>query len=289
MDKTTLQRLIVALLAAVAAFVGAYRNVDELSASVAPQPVASITGPQVANPGDRIVLDGSAAVGRIAWHVEASFNDRIHYELREDGKKLDLQSYPGVYWIRQVASTARGSDVKEWSVVVGDTPQPPAPEPRPNPQPTPVPPAPTPVPPPTPVPVPVPIPPPPPAPVIVEPVFDPGTYALASEAYRLAKLVQSADRIKEAHALATAFRDIRDQLVAKKVFGLTDELLALRIQTLLTKSATNAVGSNRTAWEAFHVPLAKLISDLWNSHKMRTSDQWAIAFGEIATGLEAVK
>lgn len=143
-----------------------------LTVADAAQPVANISGPEKARPGDIIILSFDGAADFIDWEVDASqvqipvetavqalkdTADTLRaagFTVEEpkdnappvylilDNKRLQLSSYEGAYRIKQAVSNAEGVDQTEKTITVGKLPKPPPVPPKPDP----------PIPPPVPVP-----------------------------------------------------------------------------------------------------------------------------------------
>lgn len=143
-----------------------------------------------------------------------------------------------------------------------------------------------PVPPPGPTPPPGPGPAPPPVP---GPVFPDGKYQLSARSYKWAtEQVQLAgeDKGKSAQALATSFNSIAAAIAAGTLRDAKTILSATKQnnQTALTQS-----GVPVQAWDGFGQSLQKYAFQLYQGGQLKTPEDFAQAWREVANGLEKVR
>lgn len=253
------------------------------AAAQAAQPVAIITGPKLAEPGEEIILDLSQSEGEptlFKWTVTPELKGRKQLSVLEGGKKVRLASYPGEYYVTGMIANGDGIDAHTYLVKIPGTPPcPPTPAPVPTPPgpvvPTPVVPVPTPTP-VVPVPTPV-VPTPTPVPDLPVGEFD----GLPAKVKALAMLVASTNRVAEAGKLADGLEAVSSQIAAG---------------TLKTPIAiVGAIGDTfdgtvPAAWDAdFRLKSIATVKALFEAGKLQTPDRWSVLLKEICTGLRAVK
>lgn len=169
-------------------------------------PRAVINGPVTAIPGELIVLDAGQSEGEpthYAWRVTPEIKGRKQITPVENGKRLQMASFPGTYLLTLVVSNKDGNDILQWQVNIPGTPPCPAPDPQPvNPQPGPTP-TPDPV---QPIPTPTPTPPDPvPTPV------QPGRFGVGEQVRKAVLGVSSATRPAEVAKLRSRLTELRAQ------------------------------------------------------------------------------
>lgn len=207
--------------------------------------------------------------GNVKDNIE-DLGDRIIFGAGVVPKQLYVQCVCTYLYVVQdggkVTEVATRTVVLEANIQIGaPNPNPPPPNPNPNPNPNPpTPPAPTP-----------------------DPVFPPGTFGLAGKAYSIAKAAvpAGADRAKAAMALATAFRSMNSAINANTVTSLTD---ALAKTHTASNSALANVNVSPATWDSFGNQLQSVVYDLYKSKKIATPKDLAIAWSEVADGLEKV-
>ena len=295
-----------------AAFVGALLCSQPGAVAQEPEPysgppIAHISGPSGAVPGDEIVLDFSASKGDIldVQITRRGYNaSETHYELAEDRRSAEIRGYPGIYDCDLTVANSRCPQVgvarKHYTVTVWATypvppvppqptppapplpgplpPQPPAP-PAPEPEPQPTPPAPEPQPtPPAPTP---PAPEPQPEP---EPDIPSGRFGVARQVYQWAASVDSPDRSAEAQRIAQVLRDVADEIKAGEVRG-NDA-----IRTALTDGLGEALDAQASVrWKAgLGIKLATLIAELLLAGKLSTWQDWFDFLMEVVNALLVV-
>lgn len=222
------------------------------SISYADQPIIVLTGPSGGVPGDILILDASSSTAdHYAWSVTPELPDgRTTIMPLEGGTKCLISSVPGTYNVFLAISTADGISMKRHTVtVIGDCP----PDPQPGPpQPQPQPPQPQP---PTPLPD--------------------GQYKLAADAYRWAVAIN--DPTGSAN-LASAFETVSSRAAAGGFSGVSEMIKAT--------TEANRAAVDRNKWlQPFFVPFDKRLTELNKSGELRSIDDHATAWSEIAIGL----
>lgn len=261
------------------------------AAAEAATPKAVIKGPRTARCGDKIVLDASDSAGETyEWDVTAVPPldlDRDQPEI--DGAELRLPSYPNTeYLITLVVAgiDEQGkprADITRWRVKVEEhgqpVPGPPAPAPgppAPAPGPAPVPPTPEPMPPQ----------PGPPVPPLSE---------IAKEIMTAAQIVQSPQRVTEAHALG----DVFEALAAKIMAGAADLDFSteerargtlIRIAQQLAADIKRVTGPNLAAWQRdFDPKFQAQFARLFTAGVLRDQAGFVQYLRDVAQGLKAVR
>ena len=157
----------------------------------------------------------------------------------------------------------------------------PTPSPIPNP-------APSPVPAPTPSPVrPDPLPPPVPAPLPTEPVD--GRFGIAKAVWKIAKEVQSPDRVAESQALASVFESVAAQVAAGTLNGTLLDPQWHKISVALTAGNKPIMAKHLAAWKSSAEQLSEAIGQRYGDGKLNSNQDWSDLLNEIASGLKAVK
>lgn len=249
--------------------------------AMAAGPLAIITGPSGGVPGDEIILDASGSTGEVfRWECVRrghSPND-THYQVSQDGRSLQIHSYPGVYDVTLMVADADGIDWKRKTVTVwASYPPDPLPDPDPvppsppGPQP-PSPPGPTPPTPPQPEPEPEPEP---------EPLPD-GEFSISRPVYETASRINSPTLARDAHAIASAMETVAAAVSAGtlRTTGEIVEALRERINTILR--------GNVSPWQEFNEMLARRLKQFSDAGRLENNSQWATLLIEIATGLKQV-
>ena len=155
------------------------------------------------------------------------------------------------------------------------------PTPTPNP-------APSPVPAPTPSPVrPDPLPPPGPAPLPTEPVD--GRFGIAKAVWKIAKEVQSPDRVTEAQALAGVFESVAAQVAAGTLNGTLLDPQWHKISVALTSGNKPIMAKHLAAWKSPAEQLSEAIGQRYSDGKLNSNQDWSDLLSEIGGGLKAVK
>lgn len=118
------------------------------------------------------------------------------------------------------------------------------------------------------------------------PTLPDGRFGLAKTSYLLAVSKVKEPRAKAAHVLADAFESVASA-VAAGAYKTGDQILAA------TKEANNAAlaqaNLDPNPWEEFGAELQKSLYEMYKSKKISTTDDYADAWREIATGLKAIK
>lgn len=221
------------------------------------EPKATIAGPKSAAVGDLIVLDASGSkAADFAWLL---VNSPKSFLAIDGGRKCVFASGdPGTFvFVLAVAGKDRVS-VAVHAIEVKGKPAPPDPKP---PTPTPNPPAPG-------------------------PDLPVGRFGLSRFAFDSATKLVTVDaktRAEQAARLAESLRSVASAIVAG---GLTD-LDAVLEQT---RTANNqALGNAAEAWKDWATELATKLDALDAEGKLKTTNDFAEAWRELATGLEALK
>lgn len=251
------------------------------SAAAAP-PVAIISGPRTAEPGEEVILDASTSEGDpkvFAWRIYPQLAGRKQLTVLEGGKRVRVASFPGRYLVRVMMANEDGiSDHDHVVNIPGAAPCPPAPDPSPGPAPGPIVPTPT----PDPGPAPAPVPPAPPMPV-PPPVPDlpPGEFdGLPAAIKALAMTVVSPNRAAEAAKLADAF----EVIAAKFAAGTLTPIESPKAIAEAFNSATSS------AWDSeFRKKAVAKLKQVYDAGKLSSPDRWRAFFIEAAIGLRAVK
>lgn len=127
--------------------------------------------------------------------------------------------------------------------------------------------------------------PPPPNPDKPDPVFPDNKYKLASTVYKIAKEKVATEDRTAALELAKSFRkkaqDIKDGKHTK-----IEEILSETTKS--NRDAIDRSGVTRVKWDAFFSTLQEDIYKLYQDRKLVTPTDYAIAWNEIAEGLEKV-
>lgn len=250
--------------------------------TAAAPPVAIISGPRTAEPGEEVILDASTSEGDpkvFAWRIYPQLAGRKQLTVLEGGKRVRVASFPGRYLVRVMMANEDGiSDHDHVVNIPGAAPCPPAPDPSPGPAPGPIVPTPTPDPIPTPTPVPPapPMPVPPPAPDLPPGEFD----GLPAAVKALAMQVVSPNRAAEAAKLADAF----EVIAAKFAAGALTPVGSPKAIAEAFNSATSP------AWDAgFRTSAIAKLRQVYDAGKLSSPDRWRAFFMEAAIGLRAVK
>lgn len=220
-------------------------------------PVPVITGPTGGQPGDLLILDASESSAKhFEWAVVPTLSrDRLTIMPIEDGKKCILVSVPGQYTVILAVSTDAGVIMKKHVVTVSDYPGPgpnPGPEPKPPEPPRPQP----------------------------DPEFPDGKYDLAEKSYKWAKEVGDPGT---AQSLANNFDSVSAQISAGALKSMLD------IQKATKDLNSVSLKGKEDKWGPFTGPLKAELMKLNESGKLRSFDDHAIAWAEIAQGLREVK
>jgi hypothetical protein len=120
------------------------------------------------------------------------------------------------------------------------------------------------------------------------PVFPDGTYKLSAAAYEWAntKVAAGPMRAKAAAALAASLRGVASQIAAGTVPSLLDGLSKTKIANA---SALAGIGVANADWDAFGTNMQQTVYGLYTTKKLNSAADLAVAWNEIAAGLEQVK
>lgn len=231
-----------------------------ISQVMAAPPRAIMTGPTGGVPGDILVLDASeSAADFYAWSVTPQLpGGRPTILVLEEGRKCLVASVPGVYHVFLACSNCEGIDQAQWTLTIGNEPNPAPVPPAPNP-PTPTPPVPAP-----------------------DTVPD-GVFRIAKLAFDLAQLVDSTNRVGQAHALA----DAADAVTASIAAGTLKKPQEILRAILAANNA--ALGSAMLAWTPWGTAIGLKLQELYKAGRLAQTGDWAVCLREIAIGLRAVK
>ena len=150
----------------------------------------------------------------------------------------------------------RMSDIKMVEIKF-DGPAPPPPDPNPPIPPTPVP----------------------------DPIFPPGRYDLAKQAYDAAmSRVDRSIRLKSSSTMSSAFTAIQSAIAAGTITKPAD---VLKQTNQMVNSNLTAAGVSAASWESWDTVIQQLLYDLNQSGKMITAKDFGDAWGEIALGLNS--
>lgn len=251
-----------------------------VSAAGAAPPKAVIAGPTAGVPGDKITLDASESTGeQFRWIVQPRRAQACRYSTSKDERKLDLNSYAGIYDVTLVCANPEGIDLASCTVTIYSA-SPPGPLP-PEPGPLPVPPGP--VPPPGPAPDPNPAPPgppqPEPQPTPAPPSFPPGQFSISKDVYERAGVVNTATLKADAGAIADALDGVAARIAAGTLTG------TVQIVKELQDRIKAGLKGDTSAWLGFSDWINGRVQTLYMSSKLKTAQDWATLLREIALGL----
>lgn len=128
----------------------------------------------------------------------------------------------------------------------------------------------------------------PPTPPTPDPALPEGRFGLAKFTCDAvtAKVKPDAVRARAAKALANSFRSVASAAAAGTISSPEDMLRKTRS---VNDDALTAVNGTVESWSGFTVALQDRLYDLYTSGKIKTVPDYADAWKEIATGLDAVK
>lgn len=252
----------------------------------AANPHAMIIGPTAAVPGDKILLDAGKSLDAKTYRWEVrnrNRDDRLGYNIHENGRVLEIFSYPGVYEVTLAVANEESIDLARWTVTVYATipfgPEPPRPTPNPEPGPQPGP-EPQPPQPPEPEPPRPPDPQPEPDP---EPELPEGEFDIARSAHAAAGKVVSPRRVAEAHKIAESFDAIAAAISAGTLSGVRNIVTEMRTRNQQT------LGDQIANWASFDEWFATQLTTLYQAGRLANDKQWATLLTEVALGLRAVQ
>lgn len=232
-----------------------------LTALAGPGPTAVIAGPTVGSPGDLIVLDASQSTGAAGYAWVLADSDKTFLEVEDGRKAVFATGAAGRYTFVLVAASAAVDGkpqvaIARHRVTVGDPPPDPIP-PDPLPPPNPIPPDPLPS----------------------------GKFGLATLARDAAAAVRlaSADKQRSAAALAGSFETIASTIAAGALRTPAEIVAATREQNI------SALALQRTAWEPWADALRRRLNELSDNGQLKSAEDYAVAWREIAAGLKAVR
>jgi hypothetical protein len=249
-------------------------------AASAAAPKAVINGPTTGTAGELLTLDASQSEGddlQFLWRVQPDIAGRRLFRVCDkDPSKVSISSLPGVWQYTVVVGNKDGLDLLTWTVTIPGTPQPtpsplppappapPAPGPTPAP-PTPAPPSPTPGP-----PAPEPSPPTPPGP-------PESRFNLIRDIAAWAKDVPRVER--------ESYAGICDAMAAE-IVATPEQFRGANINEMagkIAKSFLAKVGTPRLGLVPVVLKLNARLREL--SPQLKTTDDWAQVFREVAAGL----
>lgn len=229
--------------------------------AIAEPPRPQIVGPTGGLPGDILLLDATQSIDcdHFDWSVTPRLPEGRPTILPiEGGHKAIVTSVPGTYTIFLAGGNDEGVKLIEWSVTVGSGPGPaPGPTPPPGPEPGPEPTPPTP---------------------------EPERFGLRTLAPQWAAAVTGGTRATEAAALSAAFEAAAAQVVATSPPS-PDKVIAI----LAAHCSPAVPAARRPAWSGFDEAFGAAINELYKSGQLKTNDDWAAAFREVAAGLATVR
>lgn len=126
----------------------------------------------------------------------------------------------------------------------------------------------------------------PPAPPVPPTPIPDGKFGLAPKMYGYAMSVTEASRVKGAAALVKSFDGMRAAIAAGT---LTNPEEILKKTTESNVSALANAGVPREHWESAFKSLQEAVYQLYSDKKLSVASDYAEAWGEIASGLRAVK
>jgi hypothetical protein len=127
--------------------------------------------------------------------------------------------------------------------------------------------------------------PPPPDPDNPDPTFPDGKYKLAARVYKIAKEKVAPEDRAAATVLSKSFRSKAQEIKDGKYSKVED---ILQETTKSNRDALDKAGINRAKWDAFFTTLQEDIYTLYSDKKLVAVGDYAIAWVEIADGLEKV-
>jgi len=218
-------------------------------------PTVVIAGPTKGSPGDLVVLDASGSRDAVGFAWVLADSDKTFLEV-ENGRKIVFASgSPGRYTFVAVGANADSSGkpsvaVAKHVLTIGD----------PGPPPNPVPPNP-------------------------DPPLPPGKYGLATFARDNAAGValDATNKKSTALSLANSFESIASTIAA----GALKDAAAIITATQSNNAA--ALGAYRPSWQPWGEQLRQKLNTLSESRQLVSTEDYATAWREIATGLRAVK
>ncbi len=218
-------------------------------------------GPLQASVGDFLIITPKTSGVAVAWVVpNAGSLSRVPPEELSDAKKLIVACRrPGTQVVYALATNEKGqfSDQASLRIEVKGEPGPgPGPGPGPSPEP--------------------------------DPVFPDKRYKLAKFAYdtAYAKVPDGAARRNGAEALATSFEGAAARIAAGTVKDPETSLVELEASNV---AALKAARIDRAHWDAWGTALQKEWHPLNVSGKMKTIEDFADAYREVALGLKSVR
>ena len=110
-----------------------------------------------------------------------------------------------------------------------------------------------------------------------------GVFRIAKLAFDLAQLVDSANRVEQAHALA----DAADAVAASIAAGTLEKPQEILRAILAANNA--ALGTSMLAWTPWGTAIGLKLQELYKAGRLTQTGDWAVCLREIAIGLRAVK
>jgi hypothetical protein len=237
---------------------------------IAASPHAVIHGPTSGRPGDLIELDGTKSDGdNFQWNIKRFDNGPIWNRMNFDQRKVQISTYPGIYYVQLIVSGEDGIDTCECYVTISGQVNPTPPTPNP---PGPAPPNPSP---PGPGPQPTPNPP--------EPSIPEGEFGIAPKIVKWSKLVASENRSTQAQQLAEGLKTVQSQVAAGTLTN------PRKILTAMLKVNRSTLGDQLSFWKKFGEMFATEIARLYREGKLNNSKAWALLLLEIIIGLQSIK
>jgi hypothetical protein len=124
-----------------------------------------------------------------------------------------------------------------------------------------------------------------------EPTFVDGVYKLAAKSYKLAKdKVMGAKKVAASAELSKSFAASAAKIAAGQEVNKADDVRKiLESTTEENRKALTRVGVEWDVWDSFFVALQEEIYGLYVSGKLKSKNDFATAWREIASGLQAIK
>lgn len=124
-----------------------------------------------------------------------------------------------------------------------------------------------------------------------DPTFPDGTYKLSAKSYSLAKDKVVGDKRKEAATeLSKSFSAQAAKIAAgNELLNANDIKKVLEETTVSNREALKRAGVSIDVWNDFFVSLQEEVFNLYSSGKLKTKNEFSVAWREISEGLSKVK
>ena len=210
-----------------------------------PKPVAAISGPTEAAPGDLVVLTAEPEAKGYRWALVPDTGKWIDVD---GGRRIVFATgTPGTYFFVLATATSDTPTLYQHAVQIGTPAPQPDPDPKPEPEPTPD---------PTPKPT--------------------GLEALA---YSEAAKIPAATRTASAAKIADAFDAIAARIAAKTLID------RKKIPTATAEAVTAAAGKHANAWDQALAKIEEYLDAESAAGRLTTLTEYRTAWNQIATGI----